>query len=72
LNEEGKLLKINDLVDAYIRFALERNGGAKDKTARELGIDRKTLYRRLQEPAGAAAAAAEARETQVANAASAH
>jgi two-component system response regulator HydG len=65
LDAEGKLLKINDLVDAYIHFALERNGGAKDKTARELGIDRKTLYRRLQD-------SADVRDTQAVNSASAH
>lgn len=48
LTEDGKLLKLNDLIDSYIRFALDKNDGAKDRTARELGIDRKTLYRRLQ------------------------
>lgn len=47
LGEKGRLLTINELIDAYIRFALDRNAGAKDKTARELGIDRKTLYRRV-------------------------
>jgi DNA-binding NtrC family response regulator len=28
---------------------LEKNGGAREKTARELNIDRKTLYRKIQE-----------------------
>ncbi len=46
--EDGGLLTLQELTDRYIRFALEKNGGAKDRTARELGIDRKTLYRRIQ------------------------
>lgn len=37
------------LVKKYIQFTLEKNNGAKDKTAKELDIDRKTLYRKLQE-----------------------
>ena len=48
LGEGGRLLTLQELTDAYVFFALDRNGGAKDKTARDLGIDRKTLYRRLQ------------------------
>jgi len=43
------LLTLEDLTNRYLLFALNRNNGAKDKTARDLGIDRKTLYRRLQE-----------------------
>lgn len=31
----------------HILFALKRNNGAKDKTARDLGINRKTLYRKI-------------------------
>jgi two-component system, NtrC family, response regulator HydG len=49
LAADGRLLTLQELTDAYIRFALERNDGAKDKTARELGIDRKTLYRRVSD-----------------------
>jgi two-component system response regulator HydG len=48
LNEEGHLLTLHDLTQKYIEYALEKNNGAKDRTAKELGIDRKTLYRRLQ------------------------
>lgn len=33
----------------YIRFVYERNNRAKELTARVLGIDRKTLYRKLHE-----------------------
>jgi DNA-binding NtrC family response regulator len=43
------LLPLEELTNRYLLFALNRNNGAKDKTARDLGIDRKTLYRRLQE-----------------------
>jgi DNA-binding NtrC family response regulator len=43
------LLTLEELTNRYLIFALNRNNGAKDKTARDLGIDRKTLYRRLQE-----------------------
>lgn len=50
LGEGGRLLTLDELTEIYVRFAVERNGGAKDRTARELGIDRKTLYRRLRIP----------------------
>ncbi|MDB4555591.1 sigma-54 dependent transcriptional regulator, partial [bacterium] len=33
----------------YIRFVLERTGGNKTEAAKVLGLDRKTLYRRLKE-----------------------
>jgi two-component system response regulator HydG len=46
------LLTLEELTNRYLMFALSRNNGAKDKTARDLGIDRKTLYRRLQEMNG--------------------
>ena len=49
LGPEGRLLTIEELIQEYIQFALKKNNGAKDRTARELGIDRKTLYRRVQE-----------------------
>ena len=49
LAQDGRLLTLDELTQKYIRFALQRNGGAKDRTARDLGIDRKTLYRRVQE-----------------------
>ena len=47
LKHDGGLLTIDELTNLYVHYAVERNGGAKDRTARELGIDRKTLYRRL-------------------------
>jgi DNA-binding NtrC family response regulator len=46
-NEE--LITLDELTNRYLLFALNKNHGAKDKTARDLGIDRKTLYRRLQD-----------------------
>lgn len=52
VNADGRLLTMNELSLKYIDFALKRNNGAKDKTAKELGIDRKTLYRKIQEMSG--------------------
>ncbi len=49
LGPEGRLLKLEELTMSYIRFALEKNQGAKDRTAQALGIDRKTLYKKLRE-----------------------
>jgi len=49
LGPEGRLLKLEELTMSYIRFALERNKGAKDRTAQALGIDRKTLYKKLRD-----------------------
>jgi len=40
---------LDEVVNRYIMYALNLNHGAKDQTARELSIDRKTLYRRVQE-----------------------
>lgn len=40
---------LEDIVKSHIIKILELNKGAKDKTARMLGIDRKTLYRKLNE-----------------------
>lgn len=48
------LMTLDELVKKYILFALEKNNGIKEKTAHELGIDRKTLYRKLQEYKAAA------------------
>jgi DNA-binding NtrC family response regulator len=39
---------VSELVSRYIRYVLDKNNGAKDLTARELGVDRKTLYRKLK------------------------
>ncbi len=45
--EMGRLFSIEELEHLYIQFALQLNQGAKEKTAKDLGIDRKTLYRKL-------------------------
>ena len=46
---DGTILPLNDLINKYIAFALKMNNGAKDRTAKDLGVDRKTLYRRVKE-----------------------
>lgn len=44
-----QIISVDDLVNRYVKHVLELNSGAKEKTARELKIDRKTLYRRLKD-----------------------
>ncbi len=44
---EHTLLPLHDVVQKYIEYAVMKNEGAKDKTAKELQIDRKTLYRKI-------------------------
>ena len=46
---EEKVLTADRMMKLYIKHVLERNKGAKEKTAKDLNIDRKTLYRKLQE-----------------------
>jgi two-component system response regulator HydG len=43
----GELTPLQEVVQRYIEYAVELNDGAKDKTAKELGIDRKTLYKKM-------------------------
>ncbi len=45
----GKLLTVEELINKYVQYVLKLNNGVKDKTAKDLQIDRKTLYRRLRE-----------------------
>jgi len=47
--DQLKPMTVDELVKKYIRIILEKNNGMKDKTALELDIDRKTLYRKLKE-----------------------
>ncbi|MEN0059470.1 MAG: helix-turn-helix domain-containing protein, partial [Bdellovibrio sp.] len=49
--KEGRLLSLDELSQHYISYVLQINQGAREKTAKDLGIDRKTLYRRLHAPA---------------------
>lgn len=45
----SRIMKIDELTKLYVQHVLELNGGVKEKTAHDLGIDRKTLYRKIQE-----------------------
>lgn len=40
-------MSLKELSQAYVEFMLRSNNNSRDKTYRELGIDRKTLYRKL-------------------------
>lgn len=42
-----RTLRLEELCQIYILKVLRKNNESKEKTARELGIDRKTLYRKL-------------------------
>ena len=44
--------RLADVEDAYITFTLDRLGGHREKTARALGISRKTLHSRLARISG--------------------
>lgn len=48
VGSNGVLLTLNEVIQKYIQFALNKNNGMKDKTAKDLEIDRKTLYRRVR------------------------
>ncbi len=45
----NSIMSLEDMNKKYIEFIFKRNGFAKEQTAKELGIDRKTLYRKLKE-----------------------
>ena len=47
--EGEKPVTLDELCKKYIQFIFEKNEGAKEQTAKDLGIDRKTLYRKLKE-----------------------
>ena len=53
-NENGNIidsdsLNLNDISKQVVEKALERNGGNRKKTAQELGISDRTLYRRIKQ-----------------------
>lgn len=48
--KEGRLLSLEEMTQHYIQYALHFNKGAREKTAKDLGIDRKTLYRKTHSP----------------------
>jgi two-component system response regulator HydG len=43
------VMTLEEVSRRYIHYVLEQSGGVKDRAARALGIDRKTLYRWIQE-----------------------
>ncbi len=47
--DHDRTVTLDELSKKYIQFIFDRNDGAKEQTARDLGIDRKTLYRKLKE-----------------------
>lgn len=47
---QGRFLSLEELNKAYIDFVLKTNRGAREKSSRDLGIDRKTLYRKTHPP----------------------
>lgn len=47
IQQSGRVPTLHELSEAYIQFVLYKNSGFREKAARDLGIDRKTLYRRL-------------------------
>lgn len=49
LDFKDHLPSLDETIQKYIDFAVSFNGGAKDRTAKEIGIDRKTLYKRLRQ-----------------------
>ncbi len=48
VNYTNELPTLDEVIFQYIEFAVGKNGGARDKTAKALGIDRKTLYKRMR------------------------
>ncbi len=46
---DGDSLNLNDISKQVVEKALERNGGNRKKTAQELGISDRTLYRRIKQ-----------------------
>ncbi len=45
----NQIMSLEEIGKRYIEFIFKRNTFAKEQTAKELGIDRKTLYRKLKE-----------------------
>jgi len=43
------VLTLDQITKSYIKIVLNKNNGAREKTAKDLAIDRKTLYRKIQE-----------------------
>jgi two-component system response regulator HydG len=48
-DQDDRPVTLEELSKKYIHHIFDKNGGAKEQTAKDLGIDRKTLYRKLKE-----------------------
>ena len=48
LNFDKELPSLEQVTQKYIEFAVLHSGGAKDSTAKAIGINRKTLYKKLR------------------------
>jgi two-component system response regulator HydG len=48
ITHSEKLPSLDEVIQKYIQYAVNKKSGARDQTAKEIGIDRKTLYKRLQ------------------------
>lgn len=48
LTIDEEVMTIEELVNKYVMFVLKKNNGVKDKTAKDLDIDPKTLSRRIR------------------------
>jgi two-component system response regulator HydG len=49
-SDPSQLISLEELEHNYIQQVLEATGGNRSQAARILGLDRKTLYRKLKEP----------------------
>jgi DNA-binding NtrC family response regulator len=49
-DDPAELVTMSEMERRYVRRVLEACGGNKTHAARVLGIDRRSLYRRLEEP----------------------
>ncbi len=47
--DKSNTMTIDELNKLYIEYVFKKNAYAKEQTAKDLGIDRKTLYRKLKE-----------------------
>jgi DNA-binding NtrC family response regulator len=45
---KNQLPSLEEIIQKYIEYAISENDGARDKTAKDIGIDRKTLYKRIK------------------------
>lgn len=46
-DDQESMPPLDDVINQYIAYCVHKNQGARDKTAKQIGIDRKTLYKRL-------------------------